>query len=81
MSASEVQRAEWLDSEFWERLDRLEGRHQRIQSEHETARRGLERVTPREAEELRKAWRRYCEVIAELDRTTAEFEVLRTCTG
>jgi hypothetical protein len=79
MSASERQRAEWLDPVFWERLDRLEGRHQRVQSEHDSARRGLERLTPREAEELRRAWRRYCEVIAQLDETTAEFEALRTC--
>ena len=81
MSASEEHRAEWLDPEFWERLDRLEGRHLRVQSEHESARRGLDRVTPREAEELRQAWRRYCEVIAELDRATAELEALRTCGG
>jgi hypothetical protein len=79
MSASEQQRAEWLDGGFWERLDRLEGRHQRIQSEHDDARRGLERLSPTEAEEVRQAWRRYCEVIAELDRTAAEFEALRTC--
>ena len=78
MSASQVQRAEWLEPEFWERLDRLESRHQRIQTEHENARRGLDRVTPREAEELRNAWRRYCEVIDELDKTTAELEALRT---
>jgi hypothetical protein len=78
MSALGEQRAEWLDPEFWERLDCLEGRHQKVQSEHETARRSLERVTPREAEELRNAWRRYCEVIEELDRTTAEFETLRS---
>ena len=78
MSASQEQRAEWLDPEFWERLDRLESRHQRIQTEHEQARRGLERVTPREAEELRNAWRRYCEVIDELDKTTSELEALRT---
>ena len=38
-------------------------------------------VTPREAEELRQAWRRYCEVIDELDKTTAEFETLRTYAG
>ncbi len=77
MSASEDQRAEWLDPGFWERLDRLEGRHQRVQAEHESARRGLERLTPNEIEEVRCAWRRYCEVIAELDQTTAEFEALR----
>jgi hypothetical protein len=81
MSASEEQRAEWLGSHFWDRLDRLEGHHQRVQSEHETVRRNLERVTPREAAELRHAWRRYCEVIAELDETTAEFEAFRTFTG
>jgi len=81
MSASEEQRAEWLDPQFWERLDRLEGRHQKVQSAHETARRGLERVTAREVEELRDAWRRYCEVIAELDQTTAELETLRACAG
>ncbi|HVN44330.1 MAG TPA: hypothetical protein VMT66_03685 [Steroidobacteraceae bacterium] len=77
MSASERQRAEWLDASFWERLDRLELRHQRIQAEHDNARRGIERLTPNEIEELRRAWRRYCEVIAELDETTAEFEDLR----
>ena len=81
MSASEDQRADWLDPHFWERLDNLEGRHQRIQSEHDSVRRGLERVTQQEAAALRAAWRRYCEVIAELDRTTAELEILRTRAG
>ncbi len=79
MSASERQRAEWLDPGFWDRLDRLESRHKRAQSEHESAQRSLERLTPREVEELREAWQRYCEVIAELDRATAEIETLRTC--
>ena len=78
MSASEFQRAEWLDPRFWDRLDRLESRHQRIRGEHSEARRGLERLTSRESEELRQAWRRYCEVIAELERAAAEFEALRT---
>ena len=81
MSASEEHRAEWLDPEFWESLNRLETRHQKVQSEHDSARRRLERVTPREAEELRIAWRDYCDAIAELDKTTAEFEALRTCKG
>lgn len=79
MSASEQQRAEWLAPDFWEKLDRLEGRHQRIQSEQSSAQRGLEGLAPRESEELHRAWERYCEVIAELDRTTAEFEALRSC--
>jgi hypothetical protein len=73
MSASEHQR---------ERLDRLEGRHQRSQSENDSAQHGLERLTPREAEELaeelHRAWRRYCEVIAELEEPSAEFDALRT---
>ncbi|MDB6159552.1 MAG: hypothetical protein JWO04_3258 [Gammaproteobacteria bacterium] len=80
MSALEEQRAEWLGSHFWNRLDRLDGRHQRVQSEREAVRRNLERDTPREADELRCAWRRYCEVIAELEQTTAEFEAFRTFT-
>ena len=78
MSASELQRAEWLDQRFWDRLDRLERHHQRIQSEHNEARRGLDRLSPKEFEGLREAWRRYCDVSAELDRTAAEFEALRS---
>ena len=79
MSASERERAEWLDAGVWERLERLENRHRRAQSEHERAQRGLERLPPGEAEELHQAWQRYCEVIAELDLATAEIESLRTC--
>jgi hypothetical protein len=79
MSASELQRAEWLDPGFWDRLDRLESRHKRAQSQHEDAQRGLARSTPCDTEELRQAWQRYCEVIAELDEATAEIETLRTC--
>jgi hypothetical protein len=81
MSALEEQRAEWLDPDFWNRLNRLENRHQKVQSEHDSARRKLERVTPHEAEELRAAWQKYCEVIAELDQTAAEFEALRAGSG
>jgi hypothetical protein len=77
MSAWELQRAEWLDPAFWDRLDRLEERHQRVQSEHDIARRGLERLIPGEVEPLRQAWQRYCDAIAALDQATAEFEVLR----
>jgi hypothetical protein len=77
MSASEASRAEWLGDRFWEKLDQLEQRHQKIQSEHEDARRGLERVRVDEINELRAAWMRYCDVIAELDRATAELETLR----
>ena len=38
----------------------------------------MEVTGKREAEELRRAWRRYCEVIAELEEPTAEFDALRT---
>jgi hypothetical protein len=79
MSASEGQRAEWLDPRFWERLERLERRHWRVQWEHELARRAMKRLPAGEAEELQQTWRRYCEVIAELDQATAAIASLRTC--
>jgi len=77
MSTSQQQRADRLDAQFWERLDRLESEHRRLQSDHEAARRRLDRTDPQETQEIRAAWQRYCEVIAELDRTTAEFDALR----
>ena len=79
MSAAESERAEWLGAAFWERLDLLVERHQRAESEHERARRVLERLCDGEAQELRHAWRRYCEVIAALDDTSAAFSMLRMC--
>jgi hypothetical protein len=79
MSASELQRAEWLDPRFWDRLGALEDRHRQIRSEHSEARRGLERLSPGQSGELRAAWRHYCEVTAELDQATAELEALRAC--
>jgi len=79
MSASECQRAEVLDPGLWERLERLERRHWRVQWEHELARRRLKRQPPGEAEELQRAWQHYCEVIAELDQATAVIESLRAC--
>ena len=79
MSASEQRRVEWLDTGFWDRLDRLESSHRRIQTEHENARRDLERLGFLEAGELREVWERYCELIADLDRATAEIETLRMC--
>ena len=74
MSASECQRAEWLDAGFWERLERLERRHRRAQWEHQRTQRGLQRLPAGDAEELHQAWQRYCEVIAELDQAPAEIE-------
>ena len=71
------ERAGRLAEQFWERLDRLESEHRRLQLEHESARRRLDRADPREAQEVRDAWERYCQVIAELDRAAQEFDVLR----
>jgi hypothetical protein len=79
MSASEQRQTEWLDASFWEQLDQLENRHRRAQLEHKNARRDLETLTPDQAEELGRAWQRYCEVIAELERVTTDFEVLLAC--
>jgi hypothetical protein len=62
----------------WDHLKRLESRHRQLQREHDVARRRLDQVTPEEADELRNAWRDYCEVIAELDEATAALEHLRT---
>jgi hypothetical protein len=78
MSGSDGMCSAWADNQFWDQLETLESRHQKIQSEHETVRRGLESVRHEEAAELRRAWQRYCDVIAELDRATADFETLRT---
>ncbi len=81
MSASEDPRAGWLAPALWDDLKRLESRHRQLQREHDLARRRLDQVTPAEADALRSVWREYCEVIAELDETTAALEHLRTGTG
>lgn len=77
MNAAAASCADWLDQQFFDRLEKLESHHQRIQSEHDAVRRGLERLNADEVAELKAAWHRYCEVIAELDHTTAEIEALR----
>ena len=83
MSAAEerVQPAEertprWLGESFWARLNRVEADHQRLQKEHECAGRDLEQRA--RSAEFQDVWQRYCRIIAELDRTTAELEQLRT---
>ena len=81
MSASGDPGADWLAPPLWDDLKRLEGRHRQLQRDHDLARRRLDQVTPDEADALRSAWRDYCDVIAELDETTAELEHLRTGTG
>lgn len=81
MSASADPQSDWLASPLWDGIKRLESRHRELQREHDLARRRLDQVTPEEADALRSAWRDYCEVIAELDETTAALEHLRTGTG
>ena len=68
----------WQCEPFWDRLNRIEAHHLSLQSQHDTVRRGLEQVQRDRASDVREAWQRYCAVIAELDRTTAELEALRT---
>lgn len=77
--SAEPQRAEWLEAGFWERLDRLEGRHQQTQWELKSAGRALEQITRLQSEELHLAWQRYCEVIVALDRASADIEALLAC--
>jgi hypothetical protein len=80
-SAADTRLPQWLGDPLWERLSRAEADHQRIQTEHENVRRDLESVQRSGSPDLRAAWRRYCEIIAELDRTTAELESLRAQAG
>jgi hypothetical protein len=66
-----------LNADFWELLERLEARHQRAQSEYDSARRQLDRVDPKVTSQIQHAWIRYCDVIEELDRAAGELERLR----
>jgi len=70
--------AAWPDEHFWAQFNGLETRHQRVQSEHESVRRSLETLRRERASDFQEVWGRYCEVIAELDRSTAEIEVFRS---
>jgi hypothetical protein len=75
MRASEQQPADSLDPVLWARS----ARHREAQTEHDGAQRRLERLRPRQAEELYAAWQRYREVIEALDPATAELEAVRRC--
>ncbi|MBV9724355.1 MAG: hypothetical protein JO299_04200 [Gammaproteobacteria bacterium] len=78
MSAMERQRAEWLDSDLWKLFEQLESRYRLSQWEYRLAQRELQQVPYGPSEALLLAWLRYCRMVAELDRTTAEIEGLRT---
>jgi len=77
MNAIENEQQSCIDHHSWTRLQRLEAQHRRLQSECDVARRGLDGAGIERGMELREAWKHYCEVIAELDQTTAQIEVLR----
>lgn len=79
MSAAELRQAEWLEAGLWDRLELLERRHRRAQWEHHLSQRDLQRSARGEAQARQKAWQHYCEVIAELERATADIEALRAC--
>ena len=67
MSASQGRRPPGPESDLRELLGRLEARTRAQAGDGEHAGRG-EPLSPRELEELRRAWSRYCEVIAELEQ-------------
>jgi len=66
MSASHGRRTPQAEAELRELLGHLEARSQRLRAAGEEGGGRGERLSPPELEELRRAWHRYCEVIAEL---------------
>jgi len=70
MSASHGRRPPGAEAELRELLGHLEARSQRLSVPGEAGRRVGQQLSPQELEELRRAWRRYCEVIAELGDTS-----------
>jgi hypothetical protein len=69
----------WLSDPFWGRLNKVESMHVRLQSRHEAVRRELTAIPSARNSGFDAVWQRYCEVIRELDMTTAELEALRNC--
>jgi hypothetical protein len=72
MSASHGRRPPGADAELRELLGHLEARSTRMSAAGEGGVRHGEQLSARELEELRRAWHRYCEVIAELGDTAAD---------
>jgi hypothetical protein len=66
VSASHGRRPPQAEAELRELLGHLEARAQRLRSLSEQGTGRGQRLSPPELEELRRAWHRYCEVIAEL---------------
>jgi hypothetical protein len=76
-NADEQQGPFWQRDPFWSRLNRVEGLHLRLQSQHEAVRRELTAIPSTRNAGFKDAWQRYCDVIRELDMATAELETLR----
>jgi hypothetical protein len=74
---SQAVRPLWLDEDFWVLLLAQEHQHERLQVEHEAARRRLDRLRREDVDELQRAWAAYRLLIDELDRTSAALERLR----
>ena len=68
----------WLRDPFWSRLNQVEGLHLQLQYQHEAVRRELTAIPNARNSGFQDVWQRYCEVIRELDLTTAEMEALRS---
>ena len=68
----------WPDDAFWDELERLERGHIRIQSQHDFLRGELKDAMRTGGVVLQETWKRYCDVIAELNRITLAIEALRT---
>ncbi len=63
---------------FWDRLRVLEAQHQSLQHEQDRLCRALDEATLMQtAEDLRETWKRYSQVIAELDDNAEKFGTLR----
>lgn len=82
MSAARDEVSASLAESVWERLRSLEDDHQRIQLNHERARRSLDSaVATADRNELRAVWDIYRAVIAELEKATERIEALRLTSG
>ena len=82
MSAAREEVSAGLADSVWERLRSLEDDHQRIQLNHERARRSLDvAVASADRNELGAVWDIYRAVIAELDKVTERIEALRLTSG
>jgi hypothetical protein len=55
----------------------VESLHLQLQNQHEAVRRELTAIPSARNSGFQDVWQRYCEVIRELDMTTAELEALR----